>query len=127
MAEPRAMGRHPAGKGGAAVLNREEVRRCLTTLKLAYPKAYAGMKKADGEEMISLWLTMFADDSFEEVSSAIASLIRNGAKYCPVIGEIKAEMGKADRKDCGALNRRPYPQSFIDTVHKFLAEEEAAD
>lgn len=25
-----------------------------------------------------------------------------------------------------ALNRRPYPQSFIDTVHKFLAEEEAA-
>lgn len=108
-------------------MTRDEVRSCLKTLWLAYPNSYGGLSKAETEDMISLWLKMFANDSFESVSNAIESLINKGQKFAPVIGEIKAEMNNGNPKSTGGeLNRRPYPQSFIDTVHKFLAEEEAA-
>lgn len=76
--------------------------------------------------MISLWLSFFGNDSYEDVNNAIASLINKGAKFVPVIGEIKAEMAKDGPKGDWALNHRPYPQSFINAVHKFLAEEESA-
>ena len=76
--------------------------------------------------MISLWLNIFSDDSFEAVNGAIVSLISKGAKFAPVIGEIKAEMANGKPKNDWALNHRPYPQSFINTIHKFLAEEEVA-
>lgn len=66
---------------------------------------------------------MFADDSFEDVSGAITAIIRNGAKFAPSVGEIRAEIDKVNPKSSWELNRRPYPQSFIDTVHKFLREE----
>ena len=84
------------------------------------------MSRTDAEDMISLWLSIFPDDSFEAVNTAIISLISKGAKFAPVIGEIKAEMDNGKPKNDWALNRRPYPQSFIDEVHQFLAEEEAA-
>ena len=69
---------------------------------------------------------MFADDSFETVSGAITTIIRSGAKFAPSVGEIRAEIDKVNPKSSWELNRRPYPQSFINTVKRFLAEEEAA-
>ena len=66
---------------------------------------------------------MFAGDSFETVSGAITALIQNGAKFAPSVGEIRAVLDKVNPKSSWELNRRPYPQSFIDTVHKFLREE----
>lgn len=73
--------------------------------------------------MIAVWLRIFTNDSFEAVSDAITSLIRNGAKFAPAAGEIRAEIDKINPKSSWELNRRPYPQSFIDTVHRFLEEE----
>ena len=72
--------------------------------------------------MISVWMKFFSGDSYTEVDSAITSLIQGGAKFVPVIGEIRAEMDKGKPKNTWALNQRPYPQSFIDAVHKFLEE-----
>lgn len=126
MAQPGQMGGPLGATGGDAVLNRDEVCRCLKTLKLTYPGAYSRLSAADAEEMISVWMRMFADDSFDDVNRAITSLIKNGTKFVPTAGEIKAEMEKLSPQSTWALNRRPYPQSFIDAVHSFLAEEEAA-
>lgn len=95
-------------------------------MRITYPNYFRDMTREDAEELISVWLKMFDKDSFDAVNNAITSLIQNGAKFCPVIGEIKAEMGKKNPKGVWELNNRPYPQSFIDTVHKFLAEEEKA-
>ena len=107
-------------------MNRDEVIKCLKNIRLAYPNAFKSLSKKDAEEMITVWLKMFTAESFEEVDGAVTSLIQAGAKFAPSVGDIKAELGKAKPQSTWELNRRPYPQSFIETVHKFLVEEEKA-
>ena len=70
----------------------------LAVLKAAYPHAYKGMKKADGEAMVKLWHMQMASDSFEEVQAAVHSLIATRTEgYSPTIGEVKEQIAKLHR------------------------------
>lgn len=105
-------------------MNKIETAKILACLKVAYPGAYNDVSI---EDTVSLWSSMFTEETYEDVKKAVYGLIeKRKSSFPPSIGEIKAEMGKDNPKTDWALNRRPYPQSFIDDVHKFLAEEEAA-
>ena len=88
-------------------MDRQQTMKILSVLKAAYPHAFQNMSKADGEAMMSLWSTMFAGDSYEEVNAAVASLISTRVEgYSPTVGEVKEEIRKlhhrADIDDNGA-------------------------
>jgi len=105
-------------------MNKIETAKILACLKVAYPAAY---NDVNIEDTVDLWANMFANENYDQVSKAVYSLIeKRKSTFPPSIGEVKAEIVKDNPKDVGDLNRRPYPQSFINTIKKFLAEEEAA-
>lgn len=105
-----------------------ETSKLLSLISSTYRREFSGANDAELALQMGLWQKAFADTDYAEVLSAVQNYIftdRTG--FAPVIGKIKEMLeGGQEKKDVGALNRRPYPQSFIDAVHKFLAEEEAA-
>lgn len=74
-------------------MDRQQTMMVLSVLKAAYPHAFKDMTKKDGEAMILLWCTMFAEESYEEVNAAIGALIATRtAGYSPTVGEVKEQI-----------------------------------
>ena len=108
-------------------MTNEEVKGILSTFKAAFPNAFKNMGREEGNAILSLWCRELEAEGINKVRSAVSALIsEKPATWVPSIGDVKREIEKQFPQGTWALNRRPYPQSFIDTVHKFLAEEEAA-
>jgi hypothetical protein len=63
----------------------------LKILKASYPYFYKDLKKADAEEIINLWATMFADDPAELVVEAVKALIVS-LKFPPTIADVKEKI-----------------------------------
>lgn len=71
----------------------DEAKLILGTLKAAYPKTFADLKKADANNMVMLWANMFADDDIKIVKSAVEAFISTDDKgFPPAIGQIKTRI-----------------------------------
>ena len=71
----------------------EETLMIIAVLKAAYPHAFKGMTRKDGEAMAQLWLRQFASESYAEVDAAVNALIATRtAGYTPTIGEVKEQI-----------------------------------
>lgn len=105
-------------------MTNDEVKGILGTLKVAFPIAYSSMGREEANVIFTLWCNELEHEDGEKVRRAVSALIgEKPATYVPSIGDIKREISKLYPQSSWELNRRPYPQSFIDTVHRFLKEE----
>ena len=91
-------------------MNRKETMQILASLRAAYPSSFKDMDKMDIDAMTQLWQTLFADDSYAEVSAAVNALITTRTVgYSPVIGEIKEKLhalrhvGELSEQDAWAM------------------------
>lgn len=85
----------------------DETTKVLSVLKAAYPHAFQNLSKKDAETMITLWATMFQDESYAEVNAAIGALIATRTVgFSPTIGEVKEQIHRlhhhSDIDDAGA-------------------------
>lgn len=81
-------------------MDRQQTLMILSVLKAAYPNAFNGLTKADAEAMVTLWTTMFSEESYEEVNAAVGALIATRTVgYSPVIGEVKEQIRKLHSKN----------------------------
>lgn len=72
-----------------------EAKKVLAILRVAYPMMYRDSTKTDIDLAVSLWATMFADDSIDIVVAAVKAWIATDTKgFPPVIGQIKTEVFK---------------------------------
>lgn len=72
-------------------MERDDVLRILTVLKVAYPNFYKGMSKKEAEETILLYQDMFAGDNPQTVVIAVKELV-NTLKFPPTIADIKGKI-----------------------------------
>lgn len=73
-------------------MTREETIKILAVLRAAYPRFYAGMGKAELENIVSLWQGSFAEP-YSMVSASVKILIESDEKgFPPVIGQVKAKI-----------------------------------
>ena len=76
-------------------MDRIQTIKVLAVLKSAYPHAFQNMTKPDGEAMLNLWMSMFAEETYEEVNAAIGALIATRTVgYSPTVGEVKEQLRK---------------------------------
>lgn len=76
-------------------MDRTQTIKILAVLKSAYPHAFQNMTKTDGEAMLNLWMSMFTEESYEEVNAAIGALIATRTVgFSPTIGEVKEQLRK---------------------------------
>lgn len=105
-------------------MTHEETKEILGTLRTAFPNAYRDIGREEANAIFSLWCAELESEDFKKVKSAVSALIgTKTASYTPSIGDIKREVERQFPQGSWALNRRPYPQSFLDSVHRFLKEE----
>jgi len=72
-------------------MNKKEVAKIILILKTSYPYAFKDMSERDIESMVSLYEEMFKENTYEEVSIAIKSII-NTSEYMPAIATIKSKI-----------------------------------
>ena len=76
-------------------MTRDETIMILSTLKAAYPHAYKGMSRRDGEALINLWERQFAGEDPQAVAAAVDALISTRtAGYSITPGEVKEQLQK---------------------------------
>lgn len=74
-------------------MTRDDVIMILATLKAAYPHAYKGMTRRDGEALVNLWQRQFADEDPNAVQAAVDALIATRtAGYSITPGEVKEKL-----------------------------------
>lgn len=76
-------------------MTRDETIMILSTLKAAYPHAYKGMSRRDGEALVNLWERQFAGEDPQAVAAAVDALISTRtAGYSITPGEVKEQLQK---------------------------------
>lgn len=81
-------------------MTRAETVKILSVLRGAYPQFYRGIGKDEAEDTVNLWTSMFADEPYQVVSSAVKALIvSNDSSFPPVIGQVKAKIKKITSPD----------------------------
>lgn len=74
-------------------MDREQVIKILSYLRVAYPNFYKGLSKRDAEETIAVWQDLFIDCDFNLVFIAVKEIINTSDNpYPPTISEIKQKM-----------------------------------
>ena len=74
-------------------MNRQETLKILAVLKAAYPQFYAKQSKDELNEVLALWQSMFEDEPYELVATALKALIKTRANsYPPSIGELNEKI-----------------------------------
>lgn len=74
-------------------MNKKETLSILTILKTAYPSFYRSMPADEVEDIVHLWMDMFADDEGVKVAAAVKALIATDTKgFPPHIGAIKDKL-----------------------------------
>lgn len=72
-------------------MDREETKTILRILRIGYPNFYKDLKKAEADEIIDLWATMFSDDPVQAVVGAVKSLMCD-LKFPPTIADVKEKI-----------------------------------
>lgn len=74
-------------------MDREQVIKILSYLKVVYPNFYKGLSKQEAEETIAVWQDLFIDCDFNLVFVAIKELINSSENpFPPTISEVKSKM-----------------------------------
>lgn len=74
-------------------MNRQETLKILAVLKAAYPQFYSRQSKEELSEVLALWQSMFEDESYELVATALKALIKTRASNFPSsIGELNEKI-----------------------------------
>ena len=74
-------------------MTKQEAKKILATLQIAYPHAYKDWGEEEGDRAASLWSAMFADDDYSLVSSAVTAIIASStAEFPPPIGAVKQKL-----------------------------------
>lgn len=71
-------------------MTREETVQVLSLLKAAYPNAYKGMTRQEGNGVIAVWSAQFSNVPVEVVLLSINKLISTNT-FPPSISEVKAK------------------------------------
>lgn len=74
-------------------MTREETQKILAVIKIAYPSFYKDNTKNDLFNAVSLWHEKFIDETYENVSMAINSIIETN-KFAPSIAEVIEKVNK---------------------------------
>lgn len=72
-------------------MTREDTKSILSVLRAGYPNFYKDLNKADADQIIDLWATMFADEPLMVVIEAVKSLMVT-AKFPPTIADVKEKI-----------------------------------
>lgn len=79
-------------------MDRTETLKVLAVLKAAFPHSFKDLTRKDGEAMANLWQTMFTEEPYEVVNSAVAALISTRTTgFSPTIGEVKEKIQALSR------------------------------
>ncbi len=79
-------------------MNKPEILKMLSILRLAYPGYYKGYNDDDYDDMALLWGDMFPEEPFEQVSAALKALIATDEKgFPPSIGAVKGMIANMRR------------------------------
>ena len=80
------------------MMNREDILKCLSILKLNYPSFYKTLDRESAEALIALWLDILKDEDPAEVMAAIKSVIAtDSSTYPPSIGVIRNMLRRFDK------------------------------
>ena len=79
-------------------MQRQDIIKVLSILRIAYPKFYANMSKEDANETITMWLTKFQNVQPQVLELAVNNLIDTSA-YPPSIADVKNEVFKITAGD----------------------------
>ena len=72
-------------------MTREETKSILSVLRAGYPNFYKDLNKADADQIIDLWATMFVDEPVKVVIEAVKTLMVT-AKFPPTIADVKEKI-----------------------------------
>lgn len=72
-------------------MNNTETLKILSVLKVAYPNSYKDISKEDTAATAKLWQSMFADQPYELVATAVKMLIAT-SKWIPTISEVNEKI-----------------------------------
>lgn len=84
-------------------MTREDAVKVLSLLKAAYPNAYKGMTRNEGNGVIAVWATQFSDVPVEVVLIAINELIGTN-NFPPAISEVKEKLKEIYWECCSKLS-----------------------
>lgn len=74
-------------------MDKAQTASVLNLLQAIYPATYKGANKAEKEQAVEVWQSLFADDPVELVVQAVRALaVSKTDGFAPVPGAIKAEM-----------------------------------
>lgn len=81
-------------------MTRDETRKILAVLRMAYPNFYRNVSDSDVTDTLNLWASMFTDDDPRLVAAAVKSIIvASNREFPPNIGTIKEQMRKLMQDD----------------------------
>ena len=73
-------------------MNKQETIKTLSVLKAAYPMFYSKQTKNDLEITVTLWETIFKNDSYEVVMIALNALITKHSGFPPDIAALRKQI-----------------------------------
>ena len=97
----------------------EESARCLSILRTAYPSSYSKnrVSDTDAENLIYLWSTIFADEPYEVVLSAIMDLMTTKSEWAPDIAAVKQRI----REMSDAVTGEPTDQDLWEALTRAVS------
>ena len=72
-------------------MTRDETKSILSVLRAGYPNFYKDLNKADADQIIDLWATMFVEEPVTVVIEAVKTLMVT-AKFPPTIADVKEKI-----------------------------------
>lgn len=83
-------------------MEKTEVQKILSVLKVNYPASYRNLTRDDGLAMIELWHRQFQEYNYATVLAAVDSIISTDVSdFAPSIGKIKSMIIKLTEPDDG--------------------------
>lgn len=81
-------------------MTRDETLKILSVLKAAYPASYKGLSKDEANGIVNLWATVFSDDDYNAVQTAVlAHISADTSGFMPPVGAIKNMLVKLTTPD----------------------------
>lgn len=94
----------------------EETRGMLKLLKAAYPQFYKSMRQSEAQDILDLWIEMFAEDDVQLVKMALKLIIDSDREFPPTIGTIKGKMSEIENSIVKEKTNEDYWLEFKDAV-----------
>ena len=74
-------------------MEKEQVRKLLTVLRINYPQSFKDYDRETSAMLLELWYGAFKNDDSDLVTKAVQSIVYNDAReFAPNIGQVKNKM-----------------------------------